>query len=158
MTQRHKVASIIRTRFLRADFRQYFVKILVNPRGFTVFCVLSCQKSATQKIADPKVRIFAEFLDGEDADRLPPFKSEAPKSRENSRFWAGSDYTRHPTRKGRRKQQVSPHRVGEVILSGSIFSRIFFIFYGVLFLVVLFSLFVGFVYSFCKAFFIYITV
>ena len=62
-----------------------------------MFCVLSCQKSATQKIADPKVRIFAEFLDGEDADRLAPFKSEAPKSRENSRFWAGSDYTRHPT-------------------------------------------------------------
>ena len=153
-----RVASKIRTRFLRADFRQYFVKILVNPRGFTVFCVLSCQKSATQKIADPKVRIFAEFLDGEDADRLAPFKSEAPKNRENSRFWAGSDYTRHPTRKDRRKQQASPHRKGEVILSGGIFSRIFFIFYGVLFLVVLFSLFVGFVYSFCKAFFIYITI
>ena len=32
-----------------------------------------------------------------EADRLSPFKSETPKSRENSRFWASSDYTRHPT-------------------------------------------------------------
>ena len=92
-----RVASKIRTRFLRSDFRQYFVKILVNPRGFTAFYVLSCQKSAPQKIADPKVRTFVGFLDGEDADRLAPFKSEAPESCENSRFWAGSDYTRHPT-------------------------------------------------------------
>jgi len=42
------------------------------------------------------VRIFDGFLDVEDADRLSPFKSETPKSRKNSRFWAGSDYTRHP--------------------------------------------------------------
>jgi len=41
------------------------------------------------------VRIFDGFLDVEGADRLPPFKSETPKSRKNSRFWAGSDYTRH---------------------------------------------------------------
>ncbi|MBR3816977.1 MAG: hypothetical protein IKJ27_09655, partial [Clostridia bacterium] len=54
------------------------------------------QKSAPQKIADPKVRIFAGFLDIEGADRLTPFKTEMPKSRENTRFWADSDYTRHP--------------------------------------------------------------
>ena len=42
------------------------------------------------------MRIFDGFLDVEGADRLSPFKSETPKSRENSRFWAGSDYTRHP--------------------------------------------------------------
>ncbi|MBQ6872793.1 MAG: hypothetical protein IJO24_00630, partial [Clostridia bacterium] len=48
---------------------------------------------------DPKVRIFDGFLDVEDADRLSPFKSETPKSRKNSRFWAGSDYTRHPKEK-----------------------------------------------------------
>ncbi|MBR6567187.1 MAG: hypothetical protein IKK60_00880, partial [Clostridia bacterium] len=83
--------------FLRADFRQHFVKILVNPIGFTAFCALSCQKSAPQKIADPKVRIFAGLLDIEGADRLTPFKTEMPKSCENSRFWAGSDYTRHPS-------------------------------------------------------------
>ena len=45
------------------------------------------------------MRIFDGFLDVEDADRLPPFKSETPKSRKNSRFWAGSDYTRHPNRR-----------------------------------------------------------
>jgi len=56
---------------------------------------LICQKSDSQKIFDPKVRIFDGFLDVEGADRLPPFKSETPKSRKNSRFWAGSDYTRH---------------------------------------------------------------
>ena len=43
------------------------------------------------------MRNFDGFLCVEDADRLPPFKSETPKSRENSRFWAGSDYTLHPT-------------------------------------------------------------
>ena len=43
------------------------------------------------------MRIFDGFLDVEEADRLSPFKSETPKSRENSRFWASSDYTRHPT-------------------------------------------------------------
>ena len=43
------------------------------------------------------MRIFAGFLDVEDADRLAPFKSETPKSRENSRFLAGLDYTRHPS-------------------------------------------------------------
>ena len=42
------------------------------------------------------MRIFAGFLDIEGADRLTPFKTEMPKSRENTRFWAGSDYTRHP--------------------------------------------------------------
>ncbi len=42
------------------------------------------------------MRNFDGFLCVEDADRLPPFKSETPKSRENSRFWAGSDYTLHP--------------------------------------------------------------
>ena len=42
------------------------------------------------------MRIFDGFLDVEEADRLSPFKSETPKSRENSRFWASSDYTRHP--------------------------------------------------------------
>jgi len=42
------------------------------------------------------VRIFAGFLDIEGADRLTPFKTEMPKSCENSRFWADSDYTRHP--------------------------------------------------------------
>ena len=42
------------------------------------------------------MRIFDGFLCVEDADRLPPFKSETPKNRENSRFWAGSDYTLHP--------------------------------------------------------------
>jgi hypothetical protein len=45
------------------------------------------------------VRIFDGFLDVEEADRLSPFKSETPKSRENSRFWASSDYTRHPKEK-----------------------------------------------------------
>jgi len=45
------------------------------------------------------VRIFDGFLDVEDADRLSPFKSETPKSRKNSRFWAGSDYTRHHSQK-----------------------------------------------------------
>jgi len=39
-------------------------------------------------------------LDIEGADRLTPFKTEMPKSCENSRFWAGSDYTRHPKRAG----------------------------------------------------------
>ena len=43
------------------------------------------------------MRIFAGFLDAEVADRLAPDKTETPKSRENSRFWAGSDYARHPT-------------------------------------------------------------
>ena len=91
------MARIIRTRFWRADFRHLIVKILVNPSGFTAFCALICQKSASQKICDPKVRIFDGFLDVEDADRLSPFKSETPKSRKKSRFWAGSDYTRHST-------------------------------------------------------------
>ena len=49
-----------------------------------------------KKSQDPKVRIFAGFLDVEVADRLAPFKTETPKSRENSRFWAPSDYARHP--------------------------------------------------------------
>ncbi|MBQ6872944.1 MAG: hypothetical protein IJO24_01415, partial [Clostridia bacterium] len=49
-----------------------------------------------KKSYDPKVRIFDGFLDVEDADRLSPFKSETPKSRKNSRFLGGSDYTRHP--------------------------------------------------------------
>lgn len=43
------------------------------------------------------MRIFVKFLDVEYAERLSPFKYETPKRRENSRFWASSDYTHHPT-------------------------------------------------------------
>jgi hypothetical protein len=75
---------------LRADFRHHFVKILVNPLGFTAFCALICQKSVSQKIRDPKVRIFDGFLDVEDADRLTPFKAETPKSAEKAHFRANS--------------------------------------------------------------------
>ncbi len=35
-----RVKSIIRTRFFRTDFCHLFVKILVNPAGFTAFCAL----------------------------------------------------------------------------------------------------------------------
>ena len=59
---------------------------------------LDLTKSAVQKIFDPKVRIFVKFLDVKYAERLSPFKYETPKRRENSRFWASSDYTRHPIR------------------------------------------------------------
>ena len=53
------------------------------------------------------MRNFDGFLCVEDADRLPPFKSETPKSRENSRFWAGLDYTLHPTvKKGAEKTKT----------------------------------------------------
>ena len=58
------------------------------------------KNSLREKSLTPKVRIFAGFLDDEDTDRMPPFKSELPESRRNSRFRASSDYTRHPNCNG----------------------------------------------------------
>ena len=53
-----KLANVIRNSFLNEDFRQSFVKILVNPKGFTVFCASAWQKSSVQKIFDLKAEDF----------------------------------------------------------------------------------------------------
>ena len=50
---------------------------------------------SAKNLTTQKCEFLMDFLDVEGADRLPPFKSETPESRKNSRFWAGSDYTRH---------------------------------------------------------------
>ena len=59
-----KLASTIRNSFLDAAFRQSFVKILVNPKGFTAFCASAWQKSAIQKIFDLKEKIFIWIFGG----------------------------------------------------------------------------------------------
>ena len=56
--EKAKWRSMMRARFLRADFPHCRVKILVNPLGLTAFCVLHCKKSATQKIFNLKQAYF----------------------------------------------------------------------------------------------------
>ncbi|MBE6786580.1 MAG: hypothetical protein E7538_10190 [Ruminococcaceae bacterium] len=52
-------------------------------------------------------------MDIEGVDRLTPFKTEMPKSRENSRFWAGSDYTRHPNRRKKQKEKAKAEEISD---------------------------------------------
>ncbi len=53
-----RVTDIIRTRFLQADFRRYFVKILENPqRIFCVLCLVS-SKILTVKNLRPEDEVF----------------------------------------------------------------------------------------------------
>ena len=53
-----RVTGIIRTRFLQADFRRYFVKILENPqRIFCVLCLVS-SKILTVKNLRPEDEVF----------------------------------------------------------------------------------------------------
>jgi len=46
-----------------------------------------------------KTRYFYWIFGVETAGRLSPFKGETPKRLKNSRFRAGSDYTRHTMHK-----------------------------------------------------------
>ena len=53
-----RVTDIIRPRFLQADFRRYFVKILENPqRIFCVLCLVS-SKILTVKNLRPEDEVF----------------------------------------------------------------------------------------------------
>ena len=86
-----KQRGSIRTRFWRANFRLCYVKMLVNPLGFTVLLPCICENSLLQNSATWNMQNFWWLSRAMMAARLSPADIINPKNAEIMLFQACSD-------------------------------------------------------------------